>query len=116
LIYVTRELTAQQMFAFEHEYTQLSDDELLQLASDRQSLGDNAKFALDSEMRNRNLTSADLTKHQDFVKKNAQRETRRRNRKLFGRRRGLLAWVQFGLWALLGLSAAALLATWLAKR
>jgi hypothetical protein len=101
---------------FQHEYAELSDDELLQLASDRQSLTDDAKSALDAEMRNRNLTSADLAKHQDFVKKNEQRETRRRNRKLFGRRRGLLAWVQFGLWALLGLSATALVATWLAKR
>ena len=79
---------------FQHEYAELSDDELLQLASDRQSLTDDAKSALDAEMRNRNLTSADLAKHQDFVKKNEQRETRRRNRKLFGRRRGLLAWVQ----------------------
>lgn len=104
------------MFAFQHEYAQLSDDELLQLASDRQSLSDDAQLALDGEMRNRNLTSADLAKHQDFVTKNAQRETRRRNRKLIGRRRGLLAWVQFGLWVLLGLSATALVATWLAKR
>lgn len=109
-------LTAQLMFAFQHEYAQFSDDELLQLASDRQSLSDDAQLALDGEMRNRNLTSADLAKHQDFVTKNAQRETRRRNRKLFGRRRGLLAWVQFGLWVLLGLSATALVATWLAKR
>ncbi len=101
---------------FQHEYAELSDDELLQLASDRQSLTDDAKSALDAEMRNRNLTSADLAKHQDFVKKNEQRETRRRNRKLFGRRRGLLAWVQFGLWTLLGLSATALVALWLAKR
>ena len=105
------------MFAeFQREYAQLNADELLRLASDRQSLTDDAKSALDAEMRNRNLTSADLAKHQDLVKKNEQRETRRRNRKLFGRRRGLLAWVQFGLWALLGLSSAALVATWLAKR
>jgi hypothetical protein len=101
---------------FQHEYGELSDDELLQLAFDRESLTDDAKSALSAEMRNRNLTSAELAKHQDFVKKNGQREARRRNRKLFGRRRGPLAWVQFGLWALLGLSATALVATWLAKR
>jgi hypothetical protein len=101
---------------FHYEYAELSDDELLQLSADRQSLTDAAKSALDAEMRNRNLTSADLAKYQDFVKKSEQRETRRRNRKLFERRRGLLAWVQFGLWALVGLSATALVATWLAKR
>ena len=101
---------------FQREYAELSDDELLQLASDRQSLTDDAKSALDAEMRNRNLASADLAKHQHFVKKNEQRETRRRNRTLFGRRRDLLAWVQFGLWALLGLSATALVATWFAKQ
>ena len=101
---------------FQHEYAELSDDELLQLAFDRQSLTDDAKSALDAELRNRNFTSADLAKHQHFVKKNEQRETRRRNRTLFGGRRGLLAWVQFGLWALLGLSATALVAIWFAKR
>jgi hypothetical protein len=116
LVYVCRELPAQPMFAFQHEYAQLSDDELLQLASDRQSLSDNAQLALDGEMRNRNLTSVDFAKQKAFVKKNEQHETRRRNRKLFGHRRGLLAWVQFGLWALLWLSGTALVATWLAKR
>ena len=51
---------------FQHEYAELSDDELLQLASDRQSLTDDAKSALDAEMRSRHLTSADLAKHQNF--------------------------------------------------
>lgn len=105
------------MFAeFQHEYTELSDDELLQLASDRQSLTDEAKSALDAEMRNRDLTSADLAKHQNFVKRSEQRQTRRRNRRLFGTRRGLLAWVRFVLWNLLVFLAAALIATWLARR
>jgi hypothetical protein len=105
------------MFAeFQHEYSELSDEELLQVASDRQSLTDDAKSSLDAEMRNRDLTSVDLAAHQNFVKRSEQRETRRRNRKLFGSRRGLLAWVRFGLWALLALLAAALVATWLATR
>ncbi len=105
------------MFAqFRHGYAELSNDELLQLASDRQSLTDDAKSALDAEMRNRDLTSADLGAHQNFVKKSKQRETRRRNRRLFGRRRGLFAWVQFGLWTLLILLATALVATWRATR
>jgi len=101
---------------FQHEYAGLSDDELLQLASDRQSLTDDAKSALDAEMRNRNLTSADVIRHQNLVKRSEQRETRRRNRILFGTRRGLLAWIRFGLWILLLLSATALVATWLATR
>ena len=105
------------MFAeFKHEYAQLSDDELLQLASDRQSLTDDAKASLDAEMRNRDLTSADLAKHQSFVKKSQQRETGRRNKRLFGTRRGLLAWIRFGLWTLLVFLATALIAIWLARR
>src|SRR5215472_9373426 len=99
------------MFAdFQREYTELKDDELLQIASDRQSLTDNAKSALDAEIRNRNLTAADLAKHGNFVKRSVQRETARRNRILFGGRRSLLAWVRFTLWALLGVSAIALVA------
>lgn len=105
------------MFAeFQHEYAELSDDELLQVASDRQSLTDDAKSALDAEMRNRDLTSVDLVAHQNFVKRSEQRETRRRNRKLFGSRRGSLAWLCFGLGAVLVFLAAALVATWLATR
>ena len=60
---------------FQRKYRELSDDELLQVASDRQSLTDNAKSALDAEICNRNLTAADLAKHQNFVKRREQRET-----------------------------------------
>jgi succinate dehydrogenase flavin-adding protein (antitoxin of CptAB toxin-antitoxin module) len=105
------------MFAeFQHEYAELSDDELLQVASDRQSLTDEAKSALDAEMRNRDLTSADLAAHQHFVKRSEQRETRRRNRTLFGSRRGLLEWVRFGFWTLLAFLATALVVIWLSTR
>jgi hypothetical protein len=105
------------MFAdFERQYSELSDDELLQVASDRQSLTDNAKSALDAEIRNRNLTGTDLAKYQNFVKRSEQRETGIRNRKLFGSRRTPQAWVQFGLWALLAISLTALGAVWLATR
>lgn len=101
---------------FEREYAELSDDELLQVASDRQSLTDDARSALDTEMRSRNLTATNLAKHQNFVKRSEQLETGRRNRRLFGSRRGLLAWVRFGLWTLLVFLAAALIAAWLARR
>jgi hypothetical protein len=105
------------MFAeFQHEYAELTDDELLQLASDRQSLTDDARSALDAEMRNRELTSADLAAHQNFIKSSEQCETRRKNRRLFGRRRGLFAWGRFVLWTLLVMLAAALVAAWLTTR
>jgi hypothetical protein len=45
------------------EVEELSDDGLLQVASDRQSLTDEAKSALDAEMRSRDLTSASLRAH-----------------------------------------------------
>ena len=105
------------MFAeFQHEYAQLSDDELLRLASDRQSLTEEARSAMDAEMRNRNLTPVDLAKHERFVKRNAQRATTRRNQILFGTRRTLLDWGQFAVWVLLVVSVAALVAMWLAAR
>ena len=105
------------MFAeFQNEYAELNEDELLQLASDRQSLTEEAKCALDAEMRNRNLTAADLAKHQTRVQTSEQHERRSRNRRLFGSRRGLLAWLRFALLWLLVMLATALVATWLARR
>jgi hypothetical protein len=98
---------------FQHEYAELSDNELLLLASDRQSLTDDAKSALDSAMRNRNLTPIDLAKQESFVRRSNQRETIIRARKLFGSRRGIRDWLQFVLWSLLLIVAAASLALWL---
>lgn len=101
---------------FQHEYAGLSDDELLALASDPQSLTVDAKSALDAEMRNRALTPADLAEYQSFIKRGQQREREERAWILFGSRRGLLAWVRFVIWAVIGLSVTALVATWLASR
>ncbi len=70
----------------QQEYAKLSDDELLHLASAHSFLTDEAKVALDAEMRSRNLTAVDIKNHARFVKKSELRETRRRNRKLFGAR------------------------------
>jgi hypothetical protein len=70
----------------QQEYARLNDDELLRLASERSSLTDEAKVALDAEMRGRNLTAADIKTHARFVRKSELRETRRRRRKLFGAR------------------------------
>lgn len=68
----------------QQEYAKLSDDELLHLASAQSSLTDEAKVALDAELRGRNLTAVDIKNHARFVKKSELRETRRRSRKLFG--------------------------------
>jgi hypothetical protein len=74
------------MFTASHrDYAKLADDELLQLASDRESLTDEAKVALDGEMRTRNLAAVDVTKHETFVKNNERRERRRRKRRLRSR-------------------------------
>jgi len=79
---------------FRQEYGKLSDEELLQLASDRSSLVEEANAALDSEMRNRGLTHDDQAKHQHLVKRYEQRERKRRVRKLLGNRRDRDSWVE----------------------
>ena len=79
---------------FAHEYAKLPDGELLQLASERQSLTDDARAAVDAEMLKRGLTAVDLAKQQRFVKKSERRETTSRKRKVFGRRRTRQDWVE----------------------
>jgi hypothetical protein len=56
------------------EYSRRTDDELLLVASARDSLTREAGTALDAELRRRNLTSADQVQYQQFVKRNEQRE------------------------------------------
>ena len=88
---------------FSTEYSELSDDELLLLASDRASLTTEAAAALDAELRRRNLTESDQVKHQQFVKRNEQREAKKRRRKIFGTRRDRGAWLDL-LWAILAMA------------
>lgn len=66
---------------FSAEYSERSDDELLLLASDRDSLTGEAATALDAELRRRNLTRSDLARYQRFVKHNEQREASRQRRR-----------------------------------
>jgi hypothetical protein len=54
---------------FSLEYSKRSDDELLQLATDRGSLTERADAALTDELRRRNLKESDQTKHKRSVKK-----------------------------------------------
>jgi hypothetical protein len=89
---------------FSAEYSQRSDDELLQLASDRFSLTSEASAALDDELHQRNLTESDRAKHQQFVRRKEQREAMRRRRKIFNTRSHSGNWVDNWVdlfWALL---------------
>jgi len=83
------------------EYAARSDDELLQLASDRASLTNEAAAALDAELSRRNLTESDQTEHQRFVHRMERREFRSRRRKIFGG--GQFSWLEL-LWALVAMA------------
>jgi len=95
---------------FSAEYAQRSDDELLELATQRHSLTQEAVTALDAELRRRNLTESDRIEHQKFVKHQDWREHKGHRRKLFGKRQfswrellsgfvalGVIAWAYFSL-------------------
>jgi hypothetical protein len=75
---------------FSAEYSKRSDDELLQLKSERHSLITEAADALDAELHRRNLTESDGVEHLRFVKKQEQRETKRQRAKVRGWRFGYL--------------------------
>jgi hypothetical protein len=83
-------------------YSERNDDELLQLASDRSSLTNEAATALDDELRRRNLTESDRAKQQQFVMHNERREARRRQRRIFGSWRDRRSWTDL-FWALLAM-------------
>ena len=83
---------------FSTEYSERSDDELLQLASARHSLTTEAAAALDAELRRRNLTESDRLEHQRFVKRQGQREARKHRRKPLGPFKYQMSWRDL-LWA-----------------
>lgn len=72
---------------FSTQYADLSDEELLRIASDRASLRDEAVFALDAEMQKRKLNNSDVAKQQRIVERSIRKESRRRRRKVVGSRR-----------------------------
>lgn len=95
---------------FSAEYSQRSDDELLQLATQRHCLTSEAATALDAELHRRNLTESDRIEHQKFAKRQERLEFRGRRRKIFGKRQfswlelisafvamGVIAWAYFAL-------------------
>jgi hypothetical protein len=61
---------------FDLEYQALSDDEVLRLAADRENLLEEARVALDSELRCRGLKAADVNQYQSDVERaEIQQET-----------------------------------------
>jgi hypothetical protein len=70
---------------FSTEYAHRTDHELLHFASDRDSLTMEAASALDAELQRRNLTEADLVRHQEFVARVEKRDALRRRQKIFGK-------------------------------
>ena len=72
------------MSDFSTQYADLSNEELLRIASDRASLRDEAVLALDAEMQKRKLNSSDVTKQQRIVERSVRQESRRRRRKVVG--------------------------------
>src|SRR5271166_6671001 len=85
------------------EYSERSDDELLQLASDRSSLTNEAAAALDDELYRRKLTESDRAKHQQFMRHKERREAMRRRRRIFGTRSDRSNWVDL-FWTLLAIT------------
>lgn len=78
---------------FSTEYSRKTDEELLQLASDRDDLLEDAAVALDAELRRRNLTDSALIEHQTFIKQQEEQEWKVQRRKrsgTFSDRRSLL--------------------------
>ena len=95
---------------FSEEYARRSDDELLQLATQRHQLTEEAVIALDAELHRRKLTECDRVKHQKLVKHQERREYKVHRRKIFGKRQfswlellsafaamGAIAWAYFSL-------------------
>jgi hypothetical protein len=75
--------------SFSDEYSERSDDEILRLASHRDSLTEEGATALEAELRRRNLTQADQVEYQQFVKGHEQRAVRRRRRRAWEILRGI---------------------------
>lgn len=100
---VGRKVSTLNALNFYAEYSERSDDELLQLATDRSSLTNEAAAALDHELRRRNLSESDQTEHLQFVRRKERRDATRRRRKIFGRRGDRSKWVDL-LWTLLAVA------------
>ena len=79
---------------FTAEYSQRTDDEILQLSSERKTLTAEAAAALDAEIRRRNLTEADQIDHQKFIKQQDRRAWRRHRRKVWGPYEERLGWLK----------------------
>jgi hypothetical protein len=91
------------------QYEHLDNEQLLEVASDRASLTEEARVALETKLRERGLTDGDASDHEKFVKWSSRREERIFRAKLFGtnKRRKHLLWML--LFVLLGCAVLVLL-------
>lgn len=62
------------MTDFAIEYQALADDEILRIAADRKDLVDEARQAIEMELRRRGLTTNDLEQYQAHIEKAEMRE------------------------------------------
>jgi hypothetical protein len=92
---------------FSTQYAQLNDEQLLQLASDRASLTVDADESLTAELTRRGLTNSDQAKHEHFVKQSNRLESKKRLRRVFGRRQDRDSWgdtLGIVFWSMLSIS------------
>ena len=85
---------------FSAEYSERADDELLRLASERDSLTLEAAAALDAELRRRNLSERDQARYQRFLKRSERRDAIRQKVKIWGTWRDRSSWVDV-FWAVI---------------
>ena len=77
------------------QYEHLHNEQLLDVASDRASLTEEARVALEGELRQRGLSDGDASEREKFVKWSSRREKRILRAKCFGpsMRRNRLLWM-----------------------
>jgi len=90
---------------FRDTYSGMTDGELLSIAADRESLVDDAKLALDDELRRRQLGNADVVQHRAHLDAIRGYDERKRRLRKLRRRRWIQDWFTHRPY-LLGLLAA----------
>jgi hypothetical protein len=77
---------------FREAYSAMTDAELLSIAADRETLVDEAKLALDDELRRRQLGEADLLQHRAHLDSIRRHDERERKLRTLRRRRWIQDW------------------------
>ncbi len=77
---------------FRDSYSGMTDGELLSIAADREALVDEAKLALDDELRRRQLGEADSVQHRARLDSIRRHDERERKLRTLRRRRWIQDW------------------------